>query len=303
MSRSMEERAQITSVHKSVLLHEVLHGLSIEESDVVLDATLGGGGYSREILKTLNKEGVLVGIDQDETSIKRAEKEFEKEIARIYLVDSNFRYISIILENLGIKRINKAVFDLGLSSDQLESSERGFSFKRDEPLDMRMSTERELTAKEIVNSWSEAELEAILKEYGEEKKARRIAGAIGNARKTEVIKTTSQLVSIIESVASRRGKVHPATKTFQALRIAVNDELGALSEGLTEAYEELTSQGRIAVVSFHSLEDRIVKHFFQNKEKEGKGIRVNKKPIIPAQKEVKANPRARSAKLRIFEKA
>ncbi|MEX0917288.1 MAG: 16S rRNA (cytosine(1402)-N(4))-methyltransferase RsmH [Candidatus Paceibacterota bacterium] len=299
----MEERAQITSVHKSVLLHEVLHGLSIEESDVVLDATLGGGGYSREILKTLNKEGVLVGIDQDETSIKRAEKEFEKEIARIYLVDSNFRYISIILENLGIKRINKAVFDLGLSSDQLESSERGFSFKRDEPLDMRMSTERELTAKEIVNSWSEAELEAILKEYGEEKKARRIAGAIGNARKTEVIKTTSQLVSIIESVASRRGKVHPATKTFQALRIAVNDELGALSEGLTEAYEELTSQGRIAVVSFHSLEDRIVKHFFQNKEKEGKGIRVNKKPIIPAQKEVKANPRARSAKLRIFEKA
>ena len=242
------------------------------------------------------------------SAFKKAEEKFKDSSCDISFVNENFRNIDKVLEKQETKEVDGIIFDLGLSSDQLENSLRGFSFMRKEPLLMTMKenpSREEVTAFDVVNTWSEKSLADIIYGYGEEKYSRKIAKGIVDARQKENIKTTFDLVKIIENSvpsAYKRGRLHFATKTFQALRIAVNDELGSLTEGLDKGYSVLKEGGRMSVISFHSLEDRIVKKFFKNKEKEGKAKLINKKPILASGEELKNNIRARSAKLRILEK-
>ncbi len=296
------------SIHKSVLLKETIDGLELVEGDVVLDATLGGAGYTKEMLARMKDKIVIVGIDADEDAVLRAKEEIEKKHGNAVFVLENFRHLDKALPSVGILSVSKAVFDLGLSSDELELSGRGFSFKREEPLLMTLSKNPDkhaLTAYDVVNSFERENLEAIIRGYGEEKFAGRITRAIVEAREIEPIKTTTVLAEVIKKAVPRFyriGKIHPATKTFQAIRITVNDELTALHEALEKAFVYLRPGGRLAVVSFHSLEDRIVKDYFRNLKNEGKASLVNKKPIVPTQSEIKENPRSRSAKLRIIEK-
>ena len=295
-------------MHIPVLLQEVIENLSLKEGMTILDCTLGGGGHSREICSRIGRKGVLVGLDQDEASLAKVREGMKKCGCVFTAVNENFRNLDAVLEQMHIQTVSGILFDLGLREDQLSASGRGFSFRRDEPLIMTFSSKLEsdtLTAYEIVNAWSENEIGRILKEFGEERFARRIAKGIVTHRKIGPIKTTKDLVHIIEKstpIFYQRGRGHAARKTFQALRIAVNDELGALKEGLGKAAAMLTPGGRIAVISFHSLEDRIVKNFFRDKAKEGKAKLLTKKPIIPTDEEVKDNPRSRSAKLRVIEK-
>ncbi len=265
---------------------------------MVIDATFGGGGHSAEICKRF--PGVkIIALDQDGSVFEKAKEKFRG--CDITFVNKNFR-------DIDTKKVDGIVFDLGLSSDQLENSGRGFSFLKNEPLLMTMKTNpsrRDLTAEDIVNTWSEKSLADIIFGYGEEKFSRRIAKGIVEVREKSKIKTTFDLVKIIEDSVPgtyRKGKINCATKTFQALRIAVNDELGALRLGLTKGFEALNPGGRMAVISFHSLEDRIVKRFYKEKEKNKEAILINKKPIVPSEEELKNNHRARSAKLRIIEK-
>lgn len=292
------------SVHKSVLLKETIDGLNLKDNSLVLDATFGGGGHSKEILEKYPKVKV-VGIDQDKSAWEKAKGKFKGLEKRITFVNANFRDI----DNLkNINEVDGIIFDLGLSSDQLENSGRGFSFMKNEPLLMTMKENplpEDLTAKDIVNNWDEKNLADIIYGYGEERFSRRIARAIVETRKIKEIKTTVDLVEIIGSsvpTAYKRGRLHFATKTFQALRIAVNDELGTLQQGLSKAFEILNRGGRMSVISFHSLEDRIVKRFFKQLEKDKKAILINKKPILATKEETNNNPRSRSAKLRILEK-
>lgn len=293
------------SVHKSVLLNETIEGLNLEKGGSVLDATFGGGGHSLEILKRY-KNVKVVAMDQDKGVWEVAKDRFKDLNIKFY--NENFRNLDKALKNEGIREVDAVLFDLGLSSDQLESSLRGFSFMKDEPLLMTMKEDplkADLTAKDIVNSWSEENLEKIIRGYGEENFAGRIARGIVEARKIKEIESTLELVEIIRNVVPafyRKGKTHFATKTFQAIRMAVNDELGALKEGLEKGVRVLKSGGRIGVISFHSGEDRAVKRFFIQKVKEGIIKLINKKPIIPSKSELKENKRARSAKLRIIEK-
>lgn len=297
------------SIHKSVLVSEVVDGLSLEQGDIVLDGTLGGGGHSAAICKRLGADGVLICLDVDSKALERAKATLKACEARTHLLEYNFRDLDKALDELGVERVNAVLFDLGFSSDQIDGAEgRGLSFKRDEPLRMTLSDNprgTQFTARDIVNDWDAGHIETILKGYGDERFAKRIAGAIVAEREKQPIETTFDLVQIIEKTVPRwytHRKIHPATKTFQALRIAVNDEITALEEGLEKGITALKPKGRIAVISFHSLEDRTVKNIFRNKAKEGIGISVTKKPIIPTHEEIKENPRARSAKLRIFEK-
>lgn len=287
--------------HVSVLLHEVREGLAIMPDDVVVDATLGGAGHAKALAEKLGKDGVFIGFDADADAIVRAEKALAALPATVHLVNANFRTLRGTLLRLGVSRINKALFDLGWSSFQL-SSGRGFSFLVDEPLAMTYAkpdgTEWILTAREIVNEWEEDSIADVIYGWGEEHAARRIAKAVIAAREQKPIETSRELAEIVSKVVNRTGKIHPATKTFQALRIAVNDEFGALHEGLQAAYEALEEGGRIAVISFHSAEDRIVKRTM----KAWDGIQITKKPIVPSDEEITKNPRSRSAKLRIFEK-
>ncbi len=315
------------SVHKTVLLNETIEGLNLKDGDAVLDATFGGGGHSREILKRFPNTKI-VAFDQDKSAWEKAKEKFKGLEKNFSFVNENFRNITssdTFAEVLGFPHdyaqpdhpqkyvgltssFNGIVFDLGLSSDQLENSGRGFSFMKDEPLLMTMKaepTKEDLTAMDIVNTWSEKSLADIIYGYGGERFSRRIARGIVEAREKKKIETTKDLVDVIEgSVPSsyRRGRIHCATKTFQALRIAVNDELGALKDGLTGGWSVLKVGGRMAVISFHSLEDRIAKRFYKDKEKEGKAKLINEKPIIPSREEIKNNGRSRSAKLRILEK-
>lgn len=295
------------SVHKTVLLHETIQGLNLNSKSVVVDATFGGGGHTLEICK-LYKDIKIFAIDQDKDAFKKAESKFKGIKCDIKFINLNFRQIG---EQEDLKNFDGIMFDLGLSSDQLENSGRGFSFLKDEPLLMNMKSKKEnpssedITALEVVNTWEEKNLADIIYGYGEERFSRRIAKGIVEARKKSKIETTFDLVKIIsESVPAvyRRGKINCATKTFQALRIAVNDELGALKEGIEKGFQGLNVGGRMAVISFHSLEDRIVKRFFKQLEQEGKVILINKKPIIPTKEEIINNNRSRSAKLRILEK-
>lgn len=294
--------------HVPVLLQEVVKGLSLRENAVFFDGTLGGGGHSLAVAEMLHGKVTIIGTDLDADAIARAEDALGKTGAETKLYLDNFRNADTVLEEAGVETIDGALLDLGVSSFQLDEVPRGFSFKRDEPLMMTMKrdlVDEDMTAADIVNLWSEETLADIIYAYGEERYSRRIARAIVTARSTERIETTGQLVDIITNAvpaAYRKGRIHPATRTFQAIRIAVNEELESLKEGLEKLFSKLTPGGRLAVITFHSLEDRIVKHWMKEKVSTDLGNAITKKPIIPDTLELKANPRARSSKLRIIEK-
>ncbi|HBV57670.1 MAG TPA: 16S rRNA (cytosine(1402)-N(4))-methyltransferase [Candidatus Magasanikbacteria bacterium] len=283
--------------HLPVLLRDTINLLVLKPGSRNIDCTFGDGGHSRAILQSA-PDIQLLGIDTDAANIIRAKK--QKEFKKVILVNDNFCNLNKIALKNNFVGVDAVIMDLGWSSTQFEKSGRGFSFLRDEPLDMRLGV-GELTADEILNKWSESEIGKILREYGEERAWLKIAKAIVEYRRGQLINTTGQLVEILFSLRlGQRGKIHPATKTFQALRIAVNDELNALKQALPQAVEILKSGGRLAVISFHSLEDRIVKRFFQSQIKNLKII--TKKPIVPSREETLENPRSRSAKLRVAEK-
>ncbi len=298
-------------MHKPVLLNEVIEALNIQSGDIVLDGTVGGGGYLRRFCQLVGEKGTVIGLDQDNSVIEGMKDEINKRgttVGPIHLINENFRNLDKVLDELGISKVDKVVFDLGISSDQLDDSGRGFSFQKNEPLLMTFKknlTDNDLTAKEIVNNWDEENLADIIFGYGEERFAKKIASGIFQARKEKPIETTFDLVEVIKIAVPdwyQSKKIHFATKTFQALRIAVNDEIVALQEGLEKGFNSLSSRGRIAVVSFHSKEDRMVKVFFREKKIKCEGILIVKKPIIPTRDEIQENPRSRSAKLRVIEK-
>ncbi|MBX4198207.1 16S rRNA (cytosine(1402)-N(4))-methyltransferase RsmH [Candidatus Parcubacteria bacterium] len=294
--------------HSSVLLHESLDALDLQKGEIFVDGTLGSAGHTEEVLKRLGKDVRIIGLDQDEDALERARKRLKSYKSSITLVQDNFRHLDIVLDELKIEKVDKILLDIGLSSNQFEESGRGFSFQKDEPLGMTFKKkpgEEDLTAAMILNEWGEDTLETILRGYGEETFARKIARAIVEYRELQPFRTTHQLVEVVKEATPgwyHHRKLHFATKTFQALRIAVNDELEALKEGIQKGFERLESGGRIAVISFHSLEDRIVKNFFRDKHKEEEGILITKRPITPGDKEITENRRARSAKLRVLQK-
>lgn len=305
--------------HISVLLSECISNLNISPDGIYVDGTLGMGGHSLEIAKRL-KEGRLICIDKDDFAIENARIRLKEYEDRITFVKSDFRNIAGVLSSLDISEVNGMLFDLGVSSPQLDDAPRGFSYMNDAPLDMRMDRSSPLTAYDIVNTRSEAELAEILFTYGEENYSRRIASAIVKSRENRKIETTLELVDIIKSslpAKALREKQHPAKRSFQAIRIAVNDELNAVAEMMDSAPEYLAEGGRLCVISFHSLEDRIVKQKIAAREngctcpREAPictcGFRqtlknVYRKPILPTEEETESNPRARSAKLRVAER-
>ena len=292
--------------HQSVLLHEAIDALDIRESDTVVDATLGGAGHAKKIVDKLGRGGFFVGFDLDSDAIDRAEVLLADAAPKKVLINANFADMREELETRGINTIDRVLFDLGWSSDQLDAG-RGFSFLKDEPLQMTYRADADkalITAATIVNEWEESSLADIIYGWGEERYSRRIAKAIVARRALQPIQTSSELAEIIKKAvpaAYARGRIHPATRTFQAIRIAVNDELGALQKGVRAAWKLLRPGGRIAIISFHSIEDRAVKQLFLELEKRGQGKRVTKKPMVATAEEVKQNPRSRSAKLRVFE--
>ena len=305
--------------HISVLLPECIEALNIRPDGIYVDGTLGLGGHSAAIAERLTT-GLLIGIDRDETAIRRAGERLKPFGERVKLVHGNFRNTAAILEQLGIPAVDGMLFDLGVSSPQLDEADRGFSYMHDAPLDMRMDATDELNAWFIVNCWPEEKLKRILYDYGEERHAPRIAAAILRARQEKPISTTLELVEVIRSAMpaqALREKQHPAKRTFQAIRIAVNDELEAVRVLMETAPDKLRPGGRIAVISFHSLEDRIVKLGIRNREDGCTCPRefpvctcgfvqtlksVTRKPIVPSAEELNDNPRARSAKLRVAER-
>lgn len=290
--------------HDTVLLTEAIEGLAVQRGDVVVDATVGGAGHFKMLYDQLGEDSTLIGIDADEEALERARAAIAgREGARVKLVNDNFRNFARILDDAGTSKFDRALFDLGWSGYHLASG-RGFSFQAHEPLLMTYGDPQEgESAAELLNSATEAELSDIIFTYGEERFARSIARSIVAQRKQAPILMTHDLVRAVENGTPgwyQHRRLHPATKTFQALRIAVNDELGALREGLAAALERVTCGGRIAVITFHSIEDRIVKSMFRDTAHAGRGSLVNRKPLTPAPGELARNPRARSAKLRIF---
>lgn len=295
-------------MHVPVLLQPTIELLDLKEGEVVVDATLGLGGHAKEIAEKIGESGLLIGFDADANLLAKAENNLKTVACRKIFINNNFRNIRRSLDEAGIGQVDKVLFDLGLNSEQFEESGRGFTFQKNEPLLMTLKDkidEDTLTAKEIVNTWDESNLADILYGYGEERRARRIAKAIVEARQKKKIETTFDLIEIIRQTMPpvvARQKVHFATKTFQALRIAVNDELGALKEGLAGAWEKLNHGGRVAALSFHSLEARTVKQFFRSQAMAEVGVLINKKAIKPSREEELTNPRSRSAQLRVIKK-
>ena len=305
--------------HVSVLLNECLEGLNIKENGIYVDGTLGGAGHSSEILKRLSNEGRLIGIDQDTDALKAA-KERLKDYSNVTFVHSNFSNIENVLNNLNIDGVDGILMDLGVSSYQLDEGERGFSYMKDAPLDMRMNRENDFSAYNVVNEYSEEDLYRIIRDYGEEKFAKRIASFIVENRQEKNIETTLELVEIIKNAIpakARREGPHPAKRTFQAIRIEVNSELSILNKTIEDGVEKLNKGGRMAIITFHSLEDRIVKNKFRDlavscrcpKEfpvcvcgEKAKVKIISRKDIEPTKEEVEVNPRSRSAKLRVIEK-
>jgi 16S rRNA (cytosine1402-N4)-methyltransferase len=292
-------------MHIPVLQKEIIQYLDPKPNEDFIDCTIGEAGHSLAILERNEPEGKVLGIDQDPEMIKNLKlklKDFKK---RVVLVQGNFRNLAEIARKERFRSVSGVLFDLGMSSWHLEESGRGFSFLRNEPLDMRYDPRGPLTAEKILNYWSEKEIERVLREFGEEKFSQEIAKEIVERRKLNPIKRTSQLVKVIEEIVLKRyrfAKIHFATRTFQALRIAVNEELDSLKEVLPQALDVLKAEGKIAVISFHSLEDRIVKNFFKEKARENLLKILTKKPIVPSSKEIKINPRSRSSKLRVAQK-
>lgn len=305
--------------HKSVLLNETVDSVFTTSDGIYVDCTLGGAGHSAYLLEKIGPQGKLICFDQDEIAIQNANERFAGD-ERVILFRKNFAELEATLKENNLCPVNGIMFDLGVSSPQLDEAERGFSYMQDAPLDMRMDRRIEITAETLVNTWSEDDLTAVIREYGEENWAVRIAKFIVEARDVEPIKTTGELVDIIKRAipaAARREGPHPAKRTFQALRIAVNRELEVLEKALDQSLNCLREGGRIAVITFHSLEDRIVKNKFQSwmgkctcppafpicKCGAKPSIKlVNRKPIVPSEREEEENPRARSAKLRVAEK-
>ncbi|WP_124727716.1 16S rRNA (cytosine(1402)-N(4))-methyltransferase RsmH [Staphylospora marina] len=306
--------------HETVLLNEAVDGLNIRPDGTYVDCTLGGAGHSRLITERLGPEGILVGFDQDPSALEHAEKRLAGAACRVRLVRTNFRRLAEVVRELDLGPLDGVLFDLGVSSPQLDQAERGFSYHQEAPLDMRMDPRQEWSAFHVVNEWTEEELARILHEYGEEKFSRRIAAEIIRERRKRPIRTTLELVDIIKRAIpapARRTGPHPARRTFQAIRIAVNDELNSFRDALHQAVELLRPKGRICVITFHSLEDRICKQFFQSQAETCVCPRefpvcvcgkkpvlevVTRKPVLPSEEEIERNPRARSAKLRIAAK-
>ena len=305
--------------HISVLLEECLEGLNIKPDGIYVDGTLGGAGHSSQIVKRLTT-GRLIGIDRDPVALEASGKRLEPYQDRITLVHSNFCEMKQVMEDLGIPGVDGILLDLGVSSPQLDDGERGFSYMADAPLDMRMNNQDALTAYEVVNTWSQDELKRILFDYGEERYAPRIASSICRRREEKPIETTLELVDVIRSAMppqALREKQHPAKRSFQAIRIAVNDELGSVEKAMRDAIPLLNPGGRLAIITFHSLEDRIVKNAMAEAAKGctcppnfpvcvcGKKPIVkliSRKPIVATEEELEVNPRSRSAKLRVCEK-
>lgn len=289
------------SLHTPVLLQESVASLNIQPNDIVVDGTFGGGGHSTVIANALNGTGKLICVDLDEAAEARFHAKFDG-TSNVVFVHSNFKDTAHILEQAGVGTVNKVLLDLGTSVFQLLTDTRGFSFNSDTPLTMTFSEEGSHTgfnAYDIVNTWKEESIADIIYGYGEDRSSRRIARAIVEAREAEPIKTSLQLAMIIEAAVPRRGRIHPATKTFQALRIAVNDELGTLTTAMESWFTALAPHGRLSIITFHSLEDRLVKQWMKQQTT---GFVTTKKPIAPSAEELQTNPRSRSAKLRTIEK-
>ena len=306
--------------HVTVLREEAVAGLRIRPDGIYVDCTLGGAGHSSLIVSQLSEGGRLIAVDQDDWALANARERLASSLEKVTLVKSNFRRLKDIVKDLNLDGVDGVLFDLGVSSPQLDEGERGFSYNADAPLDMRMDQQASLTAYDIVNEWEEEEIARIIWEYGEEKFSRRISRQIVAARQKKPVETTGELVEIIKQAipaAARRSGPHPAKRTFQAIRIAVNDELDAFREAVVDAIDLLHPGGRVSVITFHSLEDRICKQVFQEYSKgctcppsfpictcgHAATVKViTRKPILPSEEELQANPRARSAKLRVAEK-
>lgn len=308
--------------HETVLLKEATDGLAIRPDGIYVDCTLGGAGHSSLILEQLSDKGHLYAFDQDSTAIEHAKSQLKSAVdeGKVTFVQSNFRYIKEALQELNIDKVDGILYDLGVSSPQLDEAERGFSYHQDAALDMRMNREQALSAYDVVNKWTYSDLVRIFFRYGEEKFSKQIARKIETYRETQSIETTQDLVDLIKEAIpapARRKGGHPAKRVFQAIRIAVNDELSALEDSLEQAVDLIDIKGRISVITFHSLEDRIVKQIFKDYSKlpdVPRGLPVmpdfkqpplklvNRKPILPSEKELEQNNRARSAKLRVAEK-
>lgn len=306
--------------HISVLLNETIEGLNVKPDGIYVDGTLGGGGHAYEVCRRLSKNGRFIGIDQDEDALKAARERLEEFSEITTFVRSNYREMPVILKDLGVEKVDGILLDLGVSSYQLDTVERGFSYKEDAPLDMRMDNRQQKTAKDVVNEYSEIELYRIIRDYGEDKFAKNIAKHIVIEREKKPIETTGELSEIIKAaipMKARKKGSHPAKKTFQAIRIEVNAELDVLRDSLDLMIDCLNPGGRICIITFHSLEDRIVKTIFKNAAnpctcppdfpvcvcgKRPKGTIVTRKPIVPSEAEMEFNSRSKSSKLRIFER-
>ncbi|MBU9738715.1 16S rRNA (cytosine(1402)-N(4))-methyltransferase RsmH [Diplocloster agilis] len=306
--------------HTSVLLKETIDGLHIRPDGIYVDGTLGGGGHAYEVCRRLSKNGRFVGIDQDEAAIDAAGRRLAEFEEQVDIVRSNYCEMTQVMKELGIQKVDGIVLDLGVSSYQLDEPERGFTYREDVPLDMRMDRRQPQTARDIVNEYSEMELYRMIRDYGEDKFAKNIAKHIVAARAAKPIETTLELSEIVKAAIPMKFRAvggHPAKRTFQAIRIELNRELEVLKNSLDDMIELLNSGGRICIITFHSLEDRIVKNIFRTNEnpctcpsdfpvcvcgKKPKGRVVTRKPVLPSEEELLTNSRAKSAKLRIFEK-
>ena len=308
-------------VHKSVLLNETIDGLNIQPDGIYVDGTLGGGGHAYEVCRRLGDKGSIVGIDQDAAAIEAAGNRLKDFGEKVTIVRSNYCDMKSKLHELGIDKVDGIVLDLGVSSYQLDTAERGFSYREDAPLDMRMDTRQKMTARDIVNDYEETELYRVIRDYGEDKFAKNIAKHIVAARKVKPIETTGELTEIIRAsipMKYQKKSGHPAKRTFQAIRIELNRELEVLKDSLDDMIDLLNPGGRLCIITFHSLEDRIVKSAFRKNEnpctcpsdfpvcvcgKVSKGSILTRKPILPSEEEMEENSRAKSAKLRIFERS
>ena len=306
--------------HKSVLLDETIESLNIKPNGIYVDGTLGGGGHSYEIAKRLTDGGRLIGIDQDEDAIRVAKERLSEFADRVTIVRDNYCNMPKVLDELGISKVDGILLDIGVSSYQLDEAERGFTYKQDAPLDMRMDQRQEMTAKDIVNGYSEEDLYRIIRDYGEDKFAKNIAKHIVQARQIKPVETTFELDEIIKAAIPMKFRAtggHPAKKTFQAIRIELNRELEVLDESIDAMTDLLNDNGRLCIITFHSLEDRIVKTRFRKNEnpctcppdfpvcvcgKKPKGKVITRKPIVPDEEELEENKRAKSSKLRVFER-